>query len=75
MVPENTSLGILQDGTAKMSNFKDNDKIRRVYSNSVKKVYYWEYKSPQIKRVLCSDFSTRGITIRKGGGESNLKGT
>lgn len=27
MVPENTSLGILQDGTTKMSNFKDNDKI------------------------------------------------
>ena len=27
MVPEHTSLGVLQGGTAKMSNFKDNDKI------------------------------------------------
>ena len=26
MVPENTSLGVLQGGTAKMSDFKDNDK-------------------------------------------------
>ena len=27
MAPENTSLGVIQGGTAKMSNFKDNDKI------------------------------------------------
>lgn len=32
-------------------------------------MYYWVYKCPQTKHVLCSDSSPRGVTTRKGGGE------